>query len=115
MRLGSSLDIAASALRFNENRLAVSANNVANADTNGFKASRVIPRESPTGGVDGVVRQQNGVQMFESLGERYESASSTDVAQETVERNSALTAYKATAAAYRTSVEMERTLVNTFA
>lgn len=57
--------------RTENRRMAVAAHNIANANTEGFAASRVDGRELPGGGVDGVVRPAGapgqGVDLAEEL------------------------------------------------
>ena len=81
-------------------RMAVSAHNVANINTEGFRASRVFQRERIGGGTEAYVRQTDAP---------------TDYATEAVEQIVSKHMVKANAAVIRTHDQMIGSLVNILA
>lgn len=93
------LNTAVSGMQASQVRLGVSANNVANAQTEGFQRSRVDLQAQQSGGVTARVERlpQPGV----------------DLVQEMVEQKSATYAFKANAQSVRTADEMMGRLLDT--
>jgi flagellar basal-body rod protein FlgC len=92
--------------------LAVSANNVANAQTDGFVPSRAEPVEQPEGGV-AVNVQKEPAPPADPLAEvRADRAllapSRTDLVQELPSQSRAAAVYRANLATLRTAEELER-------
>jgi flagellar basal-body rod protein FlgC len=113
MQIGSVVSIASSGLRFQAQRLTQSASNVANVNTDGFEAQRVIGNSQAAGGVVGHIAPtytRHGTQVADDGSTR--SLSNTDVAEETVTQIDSLRAFQANVAVLRTSDEMLGELVN---
>lgn len=94
-------------------RLAVSANNVANAETDGFVPSRVTGEELPSGGVTTRVEREADP-VAEARADRALGAtapSRTDLVQEQLVRLRASTVYRANLAALRTEAENQDALM----
>jgi flagellar basal-body rod protein FlgC len=113
MQIGNVVAVASSGLRFQAQRLAQSAANVANVNTDGFESQRVIGESQAAGGVVGHIAPtytRHAVQVADD-GSTH-SLSNTDVAQETVTQLGSLRAFQANLAVLRTSDEMLGELVN---
>ena len=103
--MNSTLGIAQSGLQVASLELAVSANNVANAESDGFVPSRVEEKALPSGGVSGVV-QQAPDPLAEVRADRAVLAPSrTDLIQEVLAQSKAAAAYRANLASLRTTDE----------
>lgn len=110
--MSSTAGIAASGLQVAALALDVSANNVANALTEGFVPSHVEAADLDGGGAIGsVVRDQDP--LAEVRADRALLAPSrTDLIQEMVTQSRAAAVYKANLATLRTDQELQRTLVD---
>jgi flagellar basal body rod protein FlgC len=104
--MSSALAIAQTGAAVAALRLDVSANNVANALTDGFQPSRVEATEQPGGGVSGsVVRPADP--LAEARADRAVVAPSrTDLLQELMTQSRAAIAYRANLASARTADEV---------
>ena len=109
---------AISGISSNATRTAVAANNIANANTSGFKASRVTVESSGSG------RQENHITEQGSLiprsegfaeGSELEETSNVDLAEEFVQLQIAEHGYSANAAAIRTQSKMLGTVLDMLA
>ena len=106
MRIGSAFHIATSGLRAAARRLQVSASNVANMNTDGYKASRTIDTATPDGGVEtSVERVQDAGPAILRDGQLVEG-SNTDLVAETVTQIQALQAYRANMTVAKTAAEL---------
>jgi flagellar basal-body rod protein FlgC len=103
--MSSTSGISQSGLQVASQRLAVSANNVANVNTPGFVPSRVAVEEREGGGVSGQVVRGNDPQFEARLDRTLAGLSGTDLAQETVEQMAASAAFRANVATLRTADE----------
>jgi flagellar basal-body rod protein FlgC len=113
VQIGSVTSIALSGLRVQSRRLAQSAENVANVNTDEFEGQRVtgeaaagggvVPRSAPTYSPRGVQVSDDGSTKF---------ASNTDLADERVTQQSSLRSFQADVAVLRTSDQMLGELVN---
>jgi len=103
--------IVSSGLAFETKRLEVSANNVANVTTPGFVPSQVVGQEAPGGGVSGFVQPLTGNFAFDPI---FTEAlpSGTSLIQEAATQITALAAYKAQIAVFRTEDEILNSVVN---
>jgi flagellar basal body rod protein FlgG len=91
-------------------RVEQSANNVANLNTDNFKARRVVTREEPESGVSyRSVPTQAAAPSYSRDG-RLVVGSNTDVVEETVEQIGAVNAFKANLAVLRADNEMQKSL-----
>ena len=110
--MNSVSSIALSAMSYASSRLARSAHNVANVNTEGFQASRVVAREVTNGGVTGTV--QPTYTSAGTLSDGGESAlgSSTDLISETVDQISAIHQFKASVALLKTDQEMMKSVLD---
>ncbi len=100
--------ISNSAMALQAQRLAVSAHNVANLNTEGFEASQVVASEAAGGGVTGRITPTGEPAPLLSRDGVAVALSNTSLVGETVNRVSALRAYQANAAVFRTAQEMDR-------
>ena len=108
--------IGASALAYDALRLEVGANNVANAATDGFAASRVLGRDRLGGGVQASVTVLNTP--GSSTGDHdlfVQRRSNTDIEAETVSRASAFRAFEASAAMIKVAERMAGSLFDVLA
>lgn len=113
--MSSILSIGSSGLRVQEMVLAVSAHNVANASTDGFKASRGVSHDVPGAGVKGsVLATSTPGPMIQREGALVEG-SNTNLVEEATTRIAAMAAYRANLAVVRTASEMARHLVDLYA
>jgi flagellar hook protein FlgE len=107
-------DIARTGLMAADARIANSAHNVANSNTPGFTASRLVTQE----GRDGGVTYRPGTTESPSPGYGRDgrstapAASDTDLAQETVEQISASAAFKANLSVLKTHDELQRSVLS---
>ncbi|MGB0682922.1 MAG: flagellar basal body protein [Magnetovibrionaceae bacterium] len=101
------LNIATSALRAQSTAVAVSADNVVNANTPGFQRAEVSFSSVEGGGVQATIDRSTGVQSQLLAGDQ-----SVDLISETVNQTIARTAYEAAAAVFRTSEELLDEAVN---
>ena len=109
------LSAAASALSVAQTRTAVTAHNVANALTPGFRRAARHPVESPGGGVQtGAITQDLAPATILSLGEAPGPVApgQADPAGDTLERIVALAAYRANVKTLRTSDSMLQATLN---
>ncbi len=97
-----------SAMALQAQRLQVSANNVANLNTEGFEASQVVASEAAGGGVSGTIVPTGAPAPLLSRDGVVVAMSNSDLIGETVNRVSALRSYQANAAVYQTAQEMDR-------
>jgi flagellar hook protein FlgE len=100
--MNSTFGIAQSGLQVASLELAVSANNVANVETNGFVPSRVEEKTLPNGGVSGDVQQELDPLAEVRADRALLAPSRTDLAQEIVAQIKAAAAYRANLASLRT-------------
>ena len=112
MQIGRVTAIATSGLRVETQSLNQSAHNVANAQTEGFEAQRVVARERANGGVEAEYAPTYGphgttVHDDGSVG----VDSNTDLAEERVSQLGSLRAFQANIAVLKTSDEMMSELV----
>ncbi len=107
---------ALSALSAFQNKMDVTANNVANVNTDGFKKSRTNMQEASTGGVTasiqqidtpGIVREIIGSEGIEEV-----ESSNVDLAEELPEMISTKTAYSANIKTVQTQDEMLGSLLD---
>ena len=106
MRIGSIFSIATSGLRSAAQRLKASAQNVANMNSDGYKAQRTVDIATAEGGVETYVeRVQNPGPMLIRDGQLVEG-SNTDLVAETVNQIQAVQAYRANIAVAQTAAEM---------
>lgn len=96
--------IAASGLKVESQRLAVSANNVANVQSNGFVPREVASQEQQGGGVQGQVTPPRDTQADARV-DGVIVASKTDLVNETVTQSMASAAFKANLAVLKTDQE----------
>lgn len=103
-----------SGLAFESQRIAVSANNVANVLTNGFQPSEVVGQATPGGGVQGVVERAPMTPMpsFPSVDGSLLPGSGTDLIKESVTQITAQAAYKAQIAMFKVADENVQTVLN---
>jgi flagellar basal-body rod protein FlgC len=105
------MTVAASGMKAAETRLSVSANNVANADTPGFKASRVDTVELSGGGVQTVISRDNSAGPANPDGSE---GSNVDLAAEQVAMVRDATYYAANAAVVKVANRMLGSLLDMF-
>jgi len=89
--------IARSGMQAASTRLDVTANNIANVNTEGFKASRVTMSEQRNGGVDAKVAK---------------TADTVDISREAVELLSTVSGFKANLRVAKVEKEMGESLLN---
>ena len=112
MALSSVYATALSGLLHQSRRMEVSAHNVANLHTDGFRASRAVAREAPGGGVaTHVAPTDDTAPLLLEDGELL-TGSNTDLATEVVTQISARAAYGANLAALETAQESEEALLD---
>ena len=112
MQIGRVSAIAISGLRTETQTLNQSAHNVANAETDGFEAERVVARERAGGGVEAEYAPTYGPHGTTQRDDGSLAVSSnTDLAEERVTQLSSLRAFQANIAVLRTSDEMLGELV----
>jgi flagellar hook protein FlgE len=112
MSINSAFGISLSGLDFAQRSLAVSANNVANVNTPGFKASEAVGTALAGGGVSTAVRPTRAApDEIGNLDGSYTIGSNTDLVHELVSRSVAVAAYRANLSAIRSEDQMTRTLL----
>ncbi len=95
--------------------LNAAAGNIANCQTNGYKAKSISFAESPSGGVTTSASADGSPgPVFEVDGRMFEG-SKVDLASEMVSLMTARHMFSANAAAFRTVAEMEKSIVDLFA
>ena len=98
-------------------KMNVTANNIANVDSDGFKKSRTILKEGQAGGVAPVVDQVDTPgpvkQIVEDGQTREVEASNVDLAEELTSTITTQAAYKANLKAIQTADEMVGSLLDT--
>jgi flagellar basal-body rod protein FlgC len=105
--MSSILSVAQSGLQLAAQRLAVSANNVANALTDGFVPSQVVAEEVAGGGVRGRVVTPNDPGVEGRIdGAIVGLSSRADLAEETVSQMQSAAAFRANLASLRTSDDL---------
>ena len=98
MRVSS---IALSGMQAESRRLEVSANNVANVSTDGFRPSTVRQTDERTGGTKASVEKPDDSSFLPADG------AGTDLVQEAITQISAVAAYKANAAVAKTAADTD--------
>ena len=112
---------AISGLSSNATRAAVAANNIANANTSGFKASRVTVESSGSGRQETHITESTEPGSFIPRsnglpeGSELEETSNVDLAEEFVQLQISEHGYSASAAVIRTQGEMLGTILNILA
>lgn len=104
--------IGLSGLKVASTQLAVSANNVANALTDGFVPSTVAPEELRDGGVTATVQQEPDAMAEVRADRALLAPSRTDLAQEIVNQMKASRAYEANVASLRADSDTTRMLLD---
>ena len=98
-------------------KLDVNANNLANVNTDGFKASRVVMKESAQGGVQATTQQINlpGISLGtnEQTGKERES-SNVNTAEEMVDQIVTQYAFASNTLTVKTADKMQQTLLDIF-
>jgi flagellar hook protein FlgE len=89
--------IAQSGIEAYSTKMEVTANNIANVNSENFKASQVTMRENPNGGVDARVSQ---------------TADKVDISREAVEMLSTTAGFKANLKVLKTNSEMSQSLLD---
>jgi flagellar basal body rod protein FlgG len=98
------MGVAASGMRVATRRLDVTADNVANLHTDGFRAKEVVQRPVPAGGIEATVRDAGGPSpVFEGR-----VVSNVDLISEGIGRIAAQRQFEANLAVFKTAAEMER-------
>jgi len=115
MALSPVLASALSGLQLQSRRLEVSAHNVANASTDGFRAQTVVAREAAAGGVTSSVRATGDPAPLRVETGALIEASNTDLANEVVVQISARAAYGANLAALEAALDAEDALLDLLA
>ncbi len=114
----SSLYVAASGLAANSAKAAVSAHNIANVNTDGYKKSRAVIESNPAGQPEVKVSESNAagpvVQEPEGLpgGKRTRELSNVDFAEEFIQTTMAGYGYRANASIVRVQDEMVGTILD---
>ncbi len=110
--MNSIFGIAQSGLQVETLRLAVSADNVANAGTDGFVPGRVEAQDVSGGGVAGRVAKENDPEVEARIDRVIVDLSRTDLVQETVNQSLAAASFRANLATLRTADETLGSLLN---
>ena len=111
--MNSVSSIALSSMTYASQRLARSAHNVANVNTDGFQAKEVVAREVPQGGVTSVTRPTGGAPaVYQGDDGSAVLGSNTDLISETVGQLSAMHQFKASVALLKTDQEMMKSLLD---
>ena len=110
--MNSVSSIALSSMSVANARLTRSAENVANVNTDGFRAQRTVAREARSGGVTSVAEPTYApAATFERSAEEV-LRSDTDLVSETVEQLGAMQQFKASIALLKTDQEMQKSLLD---
>jgi len=115
MGIIGAMNVSLSGMQVETRRMSVIANNVANMNTEGFRASRVVSSEVSTGGVSASVQDSgapNPQMLRPGTSREIVELSNTDLATEVVNQRLALAAFQANAAVIKTADEMLGTAVN---
>ncbi len=108
-------DVPLSSMRAHQRRLAVSAHNTANLQTDAFERQRITARERPTGGVqthlDTVELSPEARQLARTVGG---AQNNVDLAAETVERIASREGFKSNARTLRTQDRLMVSLLDLF-
>lgn len=104
--------IAASGLRAQSTRLAVSAHDVANVNTDGHQAQRTVLEAQPQGGVSARVEPEGGPPPLAVRDGAEVMLSTTDISTEAVEQISAQRAFEANIAVLRAADDMDESLLD---
>lgn len=113
--MSDAFGIALSALRAFETRLDVTANNIANVNTDKFRKSRVDLQESISGGVKVTIEQQNTPGITLSTSERKgeeREASNVTMEEEFASQIVTQYAFQANILTVKTADEMHKTLLD---
>jgi flagellar basal body rod protein FlgG len=94
--------------------LDTASNNIANAETNGYKAKSVVLRESHGGVATSTATDNSPGHKFQLDGRIFE-ASNVNIASEMVSLITARHMFSFNAAAFKTATEMEKSLIDTLA
>ena len=114
MRIENLAAIASSGMRLESQRLAQSAANVANLETPGYAAQRVVSVARQDGGVSGQTVPTYGPNGMRVEADGSTTAlSNTDLVDETVTQISSLRAFQANVTVLRTADEMLGSLIDT--
>jgi len=102
------IDAALSALNAFSKKVAVTSNNVANLNSDGYKKSRAVLQEGENGGVEASIR------IIDAPGNPipYEGDSDVDLAEEAVNMITARRGYEANIKSIEAQVELEETIVD---
>lgn len=109
--LGSSLSGITSSFRI----LNAASSNIANAQTQGYKTKTVTLSESSAGGVTAVTSICNSPGPRLELDGKMFEGSNVDIASEMVSLITARRIFSFNAAAFKTAVEMEKSIIDTIA
>ena len=112
MSVNSIFGVASSGLDLQARRLEVSASNVANVSTDGFKASQVAAQEQASGGVTSQIVPTGDAPAMMLRGGAMVQGSNTDLVTELVTQRTALHAYQANLNVLRTNDELLGAVLN---
>jgi flagellar basal body rod protein FlgC len=112
MPVTHAMGIAQSGMDVAAKRLAVSANNVANMETDEYKANEVVTKDHAGGGVSGDVMPIEAESPVILRDNHLVDASNTDIVRETIERVRAVTAYRANAQVARAAIEVSDAIID---
>jgi len=113
MPVTHAMGVAQSGMNAATRRLNVTANNVANLNTDGFAAGTTVNQDVRDGGVISSVAPLQTEAPVILRDNELVSASNTDLVRETVNRIEAVNAYKANAAVFKAADEVAQTLFET--
>jgi len=109
----SSVNSSVSALHAADRMLEVSAHNVANANTDGFKSSVASAQEDINGGVKVTISQNTRPGTVYNTGDgKLAESSNTDYAREAVDQISARAMFAANVASLKTYGEMYKSIID---
>ena len=112
MSVTHATSVAQSALEAAATRLAVSAHNVANINTEGYEAKDVAVEDVQSGGgISQVVAMETQVPVGIRQDDLLASAA-TDVVRETINRVRAVVAYRANAEVFRTATDVSTAIID---
>ena len=112
MAISSVYASALSGLLHQSRRMEVSAHNVANVHTSGFRVSRAVAQEAPSGGVTTQITQTTDTAPLLLADGELHIGSNTDLATEVVTQISARAAYGANLAVLEAAQESEEALLD---
>jgi flagellar basal body rod protein FlgG len=104
--------IALSSMSVASARLARSAHNVANVNTDGYEAERSVVREAPNGGVTSSSEPTHAAHPTFERGADEVLGSNTDLISEQVEQLGAMQQFKASIALLKTDQEMTQSVLD---